>query len=539
MEQPKELTGGDLRKARLKALEDKNIIYGCPFETIAKNFLKEFLGYAVFTKLSFNEIRDRYITKFNRFLTGTPDKEDAFYKFICSEYLELDKEPRTCLLSLYQGATKDLLQIKENINKCDSKPKDSEKKSGSQAKKDESNQKKQDLEKKSSSQSNEGESDYKKSLLEYYKNLNIAARDEIIEFITSEEIYGLALRRAYKNTFALPDFHVAYSYLSNPARYDPDNFSEISNKFLDLPHARFREINDLYKNNRNEFYRQAFYYIKEHKVIDEIRQRIRSNHILNERRDILLPALDTYEENKQIFVNLIPLQIEGLFYEYCLAVDVPENKLQLPALGEKLDKIKSRNSGFYDFEYFKFVFPVTRNRVAHGKMIASGDLEKVAAFMLLDLADVTERIVTDALPINTILLALKRVQNGRPCFDEDLVRIAFFMANKKELPPFYSLNDSLQTIKAQFSGDHFFGFAKRLSQVDDYTLLVGLKMALGWLKKENSSLKVKCVEVFREIHKTEQRLDENEKSSKHRGHISLFDFFSKVDQALEILPDLS
>ena len=201
MEQPKELTGGDLREAQVKALKDKNIIYGCPFETIAKNFLKEFLSYAVFTKLSFNEIRDQYITIFSGSLTETPDKEDAFYEFICLEYLGLDKEPRTCLLSLYQGATRDLLQIKENINKCNPNPEGSEKKSAEKNNKCESNEEKQELKEKSSNQSNESESDYKKSLLEYYKNLNIAARDEIVEFITSEEIYELALRRAKKKRF--------------------------------------------------------------------------------------------------------------------------------------------------------------------------------------------------------------------------------------------------------------------------------------------------------------------------------------------------
>jgi len=517
MEQSRELTGGDLRKARLKALEDKNIIYASPFETIAKNFLKEFLGYAVFTKLSFNEIRCKYIAIFSNSLTETPDKEDAFYKFICSKYLGLDEEPRTCLLSLYQEATRDLLQIKGNINKCDIRSKD--------------------IEGKSSSQADEGEGNYKKLLLKYYEDLNIAARDEVIEFITSEEIYNLALRKAEKSTFIPPSFYVAYSYLNNSARYDPDNFSEISNKFLDLPSAKFQEINNLYKSNKDEFYQRTFQYIEEHGVINEIRKRISSNHILNARKEIILPALDSYEENKQLFLNLISLQIEGLFYDYCLEIDVPENKLQLPALGEKLDKIKSRNSGFYDFEYFKFVFPVIRNKVAHGKMVASGDIEKVAAFMLLDLADVTERIVTDALPINTILLAFKRVQNERPCFDEDLVKIAFFMANKKELPSFYNLNDSLQAIKTQFSEDRFFDFVKRLSQVEDYTLLVGLKRALEWLKKENFSLGGKCVEAFREIDETEQKLKKNGKASKPRGHISLFDFFSKVDQELEILPE--
>ena len=285
----------------------------------------------------------------------------------------------------------------------------------------------------------------------------------------------------------------------------------------------------------HEFYRRAFYYIREHKVIDEIRERILSNHILNERRDILLPALDIYEENKQIFINLIPLQIEGLFYEYCLAIDVPENKLQLPALGEKIDKIKSRNSGFYDFEYFKFVFPVTRNRVAHGKMIAPRDLEKVAAFMLLDLADVTERIATDALPINTILLALKRMQNGSPCFTEDLIKAAFFMAKKKELPAFYNLDNSFQSIKIQFSEDRFFGLIKQLAKLEDYTLLAGLKIALGWLKKENVSLKEKCDDTFREISKFEKNLKNNGKASKSRGDISTFDFFSLVDLAIEKL----
>jgi hypothetical protein len=509
-------TNRELREARQEVLSGKDI-YAFSFEYIAKDFLKEFLGYEIFKGLSFNEIKHKYIEYFGGCFSETPNIENEFYKYICLKYLDLDKEPRDLLLALYRDASKDLLKITKNIEKCVNQI-------------EKINQKNKD-------KKIESEEGYEKGFFEHYRDLNASAKDEIIKFLISEEIYNLALKRSFINTYIPLDLLTGYTYLNNAARYDPDNFSEISNKFLDLDLSESRKIKQLYKEDQDKFYQRTFQYIEDHNILEKVRERVESNHILNARKDIIMPALNAYVPNKQLFLNLIPLQIEGLFYEYCLAVDVSEENLQKASIGQKLDKIQGLNSDFYDFEYFKFVFPVTRNRIAHGKLIAPEDIEKTAAFMLLDLADVTERIVTDNLPINRILLALKRTQKELPCFDEDLIKIAFFMASENKLPPFYNQNTLLQSMKSQFTEDRFFEIVKRISKIEDYVLICGLKKIISWLLKEDPALESKCISAFQEIGKTEKILKQNKRTSKGQGDATLFNFFGKVDQAFEIIPE--
>lgn len=517
MENAKEFTSQNIHEARLKTLKDKDV-YSAPFNTIGKIFLKEFLGYSVFYQLSFEEVRSRFIVLSGAACKDIPNTESDFYKFICGEYLSLEREPRNCLLSLYLKATEDLAKIQKNIYKCDQKID----RIGQEKKRD------------STTQSNT--TSYDEPLFKYYKESNIATRDEIIDFMTSEAIHTVALRRSFRDSRLVTNIFETYSYQINPNRYDPDNFTEISNKFLELGLSEFQKLEELYKNNQELFYQRVDQYISDQNIIDKIRERVNSHHLLNNRKQIILPALDAYAENKQIFLSLIPLQIEGIFYDYCLELGIPENKLDAVAIGGKLDYIKRENPRFYDFEYFKFVFPITRNEVAHGKIIAPEEINRAAAFMLLDLADVSERISTDPLPIKTILTALKRVQNNLPCFDEDLINIAFFMAVKKQFPTFYNMDSILQAVKSQFSEDRFFRLIKDLSQSEDYTLLAGMKTLLKWLKEDQPGLEQKCADVFREIDKTEQILRERRTASKHKsGDISLFDFFNMVSRAAQEL----
>lgn len=53
---------------------------------------------------------------------------------------------------------------------------------------------------------------------------------------------------------------------------------------------------------------------------------------------------------------------------------------------------------FIYFEYYSFKFPIIRNIVAHGKLIA-GDIEQTAIMLMLDLLPVCELATSEDIPI--------------------------------------------------------------------------------------------------------------------------------------------
>jgi hypothetical protein len=346
--------------------------------------------------------------------------------------------------------------------------------------------------------------------LRHFINLNIEAKNEIINFISSERIKSCALEQARGGLIeqfnpALNLFReniYTYSYRYHPSRYDADNLSHIANKFLDITLPEMHKLEQLYKDSPLDFYEYTHKYIAENKIIDQIKQYGEENHFLNARLNLIQPALDSYYTNKVLFINLIPLQIEGIFYDYCIGLGIPEESLQKASIGEKLDKIIAINPNLYDFEYFKFIFPQTRNRVAHGKLFSTKESDHISCLLLLDLYHVCGHITSEDIPVNLMVNLLKKIKN-RHFTNGDLLRVKYGLLEKIEYyPKFYNLEGVIDLVEDKCKEDIFFNYLGEVirESTNDPVIIKAMKKILSSYK--NNKIQIdKCIELFKEIQK--------------------------------------
>ncbi|MBD2626736.1 hypothetical protein [Trichormus variabilis] len=500
-------------------IKKNNEVYTSSLEDIGKLVAKELIGDVIFSQLFFEDIRNKFITDNEK---SIPKQEQDFFIYICKTYLLLDTEPRVHLLELNQRASEDLIEIEKNINKCN---------------KQISEVQKQD---KISDQD-----DYKIPRLKHFIRINEEKKNEITSFIESDKIKFLSFIKAQKFNFFYSSFQEFYWYRYDKKRYNIDNLSDIKFKFLELYTEKVDEIEQLYKNDKPEFFRYAEKYINEYKIIDKIRDEIEDYHYLNARKDVILPALDFYEkDNKVLFVNLIALQIEGMFYDYCLELGIPEKELSPMGIGEKIDKIVSINPKsfgyqswrwyFYEFEYFKFKFPVIRNKVAHGRIMSSQEYAHISCLLLLDLHHICQCMILDHLPINLIIKILKSIKNTNNKFiiNDDFIKIkyAIFYEKKKSITKtdkkilaekildFYDIHDTFNLLLTTLPEDAFFDYLFEVIKKGNPVVIQGINQMITSYKQEKIR-EDKCTELIREI----QRLNLPKVKS-----ISILEFFNAV-----------
>ena len=132
--------------------------------------------------------------------------------------------------------------------------------------------------------------------LNFYKEKNIIAKDEIIDFLI-KDIKNYAIEKSQKEAFSLYQnislfirimpyrFSkplISYSFHRND--YDVRELTPISNKFLNAPARSYPDIKNLYNDNKEKFSEFAKMYISEkingkEDVITEITNLIETNHI--------------------------------------------------------------------------------------------------------------------------------------------------------------------------------------------------------------------------------------------------------------------
>ena len=518
-------TVSKLIEFRKKLLQDDNLYNIYSFEEISKLFLREFIGDDIFEKLTFEQIRFKYITLLDKTikliisnkkgeekevsLPPIPVQEKEFFAYVCKKYISLQKEPRLCLLELYQNASLDLREIEERVSKYE-----------------------KEIEKQNRSKNDPQNDDYKVKILEHYINLNIEAKNEIIKFLTTKDIKLCTIEKASSKyeLIKIPSFFqqepYTYSYRHQPSRYDVDKLSPISNKFLDIDISEMQNLEKLYKNTQSEFYEYTEKYITDKKIIEQVRQYIEESHFLNARRYVLQPALDNYETNKVLFLNLTTLQIEGIFYDYCIGLGIGEESLRKASIGEKLDKIIAINPYLYDFEYFKFVFPKTRNRVAHGKLFSKEESNQISCTLLLDLYDVCGRITSEDIPVNLLVILLKEIKEGKHT-NSNLLKIYYANTQGIECPDFYNLQAIIDLVKQMCQEDNFFKYL-------DETIISKNKLVINkCIKKILSSYINKDIQIdnCKKLLKKIQEGKDKAEQTKNK-EVSFIEFCNALDSLL-------
>ncbi len=230
-----------------------------------------------------------------------------------------------------------------------------------------------------------------------------------------------------------------------------------------------------------------------------------------------------------MFINIIPLQIEGIFYDYCIELGIPENKLTSSSLIDKLDKIIKSNSGFYNYEYFAFRFPVIRNRVAHGRIIEEKEIKKLSTTLLLDLYEVCREISSNNLIINKVVELIEEFKEGYQN-TKNIVKIAFVVVVLQELeleiPIFYNLERYIAQIKIEFTKNQFFDYLLELIEFNNAIVNKGIKKIVTVLNKKPESNKESCTRIFKKL----QLLKEQENIGYKKFDFSETEFFDQLDQ---------
>jgi hypothetical protein len=152
----------------------------------------------------------------------------------------------------------------------------------------------------------------------------------------------------------------------------------------------------------------------------------------------------------------VPLQIEGLFNDFCLALGISESTIDGKPLNDKLLCIKEKMSFCYFYEYFAFKFPIIRNNVAHGRIL-NDNHEFLAQNLLLDFHSICEMFVSQHIPVMKSLSLLKEIEKP-PTNNtlDDLYNplVEWFMNfSGMEIPEFYEADGLKESCLARYESD--------------------------------------------------------------------------------------
>lgn len=379
--------------------------------------------------------------------TNFPINDAEFWGEISSFYLGLKSEPRDALVKLSLDVSEDLRSIDEHVRYIES----------------------ESARLKSIKAANgrlPAPDRYYSLQLDYYKNKNLIAREEIVQFM-ARDIRRKAFSKACESGLSAMQIlglqDRPYPYSSKPflvvaSRYDVRGLGELSNKFMDLPASTYREVVDLHESSIEEFYEFSKRYIDgipgQRSVREKILDLVERSHILNRRRRIIETMLNHFDaEDYMSFVSIAPLQVEGIFADVCRELGINEARLDISSLNDKLEHIDGEMNSFLFYEYYAFKFPVLRNLVAHGGLV-DDDLTRTSISLLLDFLPVCELAVSDELPINRkrklmdAILATKK--------HEKLLEWVDMIST--EVPSFYNRSEDDIRIRAMFEEDGFWDF---------------------------------------------------------------------------------
>lgn len=115
--------------------------------------------------------------------------------------------------------------------------------------------------------------------------------------------------------------------------------------------------------------------IVDYKLLEDLKEKLVSSVCLRERKSVLLKAIELYEQGEyEIFNNILPIQIEGMFADYLqdTTTFLRFSKMELylnAVLKEKIQHLQEVKSDIYPeaVEYFMYYFNnIIRNKIAHG-----------------------------------------------------------------------------------------------------------------------------------------------------------------------------
>lgn len=352
------------------------------FSCSSEQLVRHFLGAALeldrpIFRMGMEEIRAAFLASTSFTAADVPAGDHEFVDYVLENCLQVDDAPARYMLTIYEKASEDLRAIERNLSRS---------KAQQQA-----------------LTGNHFEVEYGRQRLEHWRRKNKRARAEIVRFLANgakdEALYQARRRLIGWGVGSLLDFHVPYAFRWFTHRYDPDSFSMIRNKLGDEAVSKIPDWERLCREDPAAARRQLPNFVAEHRVVERLGALLQKHHRLAARRDALSAALEAFRRGDFVTFYLIaPLQIEGIFSDLCLELGM-EEEVANKQLRVRLDRLDKDGRALIDYEYFKFGFPIVRNRVAHGHVVDATEAAALAHEMLLDLFDVCHALESEDLPI--------------------------------------------------------------------------------------------------------------------------------------------
>ncbi|MDI3095022.1 hypothetical protein QJ133_28260 [Priestia megaterium] len=271
--------------------------------------------------------------------------------------------------------------------------------------------------------------------LDYCKRINIQAKEEIEIFLTEEVITYVKERVIEKKKWKRVTgdlgqlFDVLpYNYSHFKRYYNPNYDFSTDTKYRFLRYhnpKKIQPIIDLKSNNISEYYADLEYTIESEQLLNQVITGIKNHHVLEKRNEIFETLESLYTAQKyQTFINLAVIQVEGLFYDFCLILN-DEIEFDSPGtLSVKAEKAFSSNRALWlsMYPYFAFEAPIFRNKIAHNGLWDSDNLKDFANELIFDLYAIIKAIkLSNKLPYNLlgVVLPLREDINTLEYFHED------------------------------------------------------------------------------------------------------------------------
>lgn len=144
-------------------------------------------------------------------------------------------------------------------------------------------------------------------------------------------------------------------------------------------------LESYYLSDKKKYYELLKKYIEEEDILKFIVNTTKENFFMAYRSEVIENIMKLYKNHSyQTCICLIPLQIEGILYDYCEELGIVPDTLNNFTMGTKITEI-DKEIDFYLDEYMNYNMQIIRNKIAHG-ILYEDDKENVCVELILDLA---------------------------------------------------------------------------------------------------------------------------------------------------------
>lgn len=244
-------------------------------------------------------------------------------------------------------------------------------------------------------------------LKEYYLKLNYSMLEDIIEFKRSE-FYKKVIENAKDLLFLKKInnhwFDKTYNYGMLKIYCNPNRDRAILAMFQYIKENQYNELENIKNTNLAEYIEELDSIIYTDSKLERILDIVNNNHILNKRLNIFKQIIEFFkEQNWELVINLLSIQIEGIFFDYTRLKEMNEIKKPNGSLKVKINTIDNTYYKYILTPYFMYDFDGIRNTIAHDGIMVFKNIEKVAKELIIICENLLNIFGAFFLPYNNLI----------------------------------------------------------------------------------------------------------------------------------------